>query len=214
LGPGPTRAIALAMLLNWLGPEAPDVDEVARESHDVAYATGVPSLIALHHIAIGMAATGARRDDEALSELSSAFAVAFHAKLPLVNLVRRQLLLIHGLRGDNPSGATHGALAIEGLLSAGGVYTAWVAVRFSTLVLAGSGYADEALMLDAACAASPTTSRRLPVERQVWEAHLETIVSSVKDADAAIRAGRALSEEEAFELALETLRDIAQRIET
>jgi len=138
-----------------------------------------------------------------LSEVHSAFEVASSASLALLDLVRRRLLLVNALRGENRAAATHGVLAIEGLLPTGAVYAAWVAVRFSTLALAGAGYADEALMLDAACAARHTASRRLPVERRVWQAHLDTIASSVNDAEAASRAGRALSEQEAFELALE-----------
>ena len=209
LGPGPPAVAALASLLNWMRHDDEDFDDVRRESHEVAYATRVPSFIAAHHVCAGIPLTAGGRFDQALAELTTASAVAEGSDLPVMSLVRRQLLLLYACRGEPAAAAGQAVPALEGLLAAGGIYTAWVAVRFSTLAIAQAGRAWEAIALDAACEASPVASRRLPAEREVWEPLAQVAVDQLGDRYAeAVAAGQAMSEDETWVLALDALRQV------
>jgi hypothetical protein len=89
------------------------------------------------------------------------------------------------------------------------VYTAWVAVRFATVTIAQAGRLWDAAALDAACQASPVASRRVAFERDIWESLARAAPDQLGAGfDEAAEAGRAMSEDETWVLALSVLRQV------
>lgn len=178
---------------------------------ELATNTGIPSLTAMHHGTAGIALSLGERVDEAVRELEMTLTMATEIGSPeLAGLAHRQLLLVRTILNDLPVAAFHGRLALQNFLNTGLKYTAWVTIRWATITMATAGLAWEAIALDAACRQSTISTRRFARERELWEPLHATATATLPDPSTAISDGQALTEPQAFALALQTL-DTIQR---